>query len=655
MLGANNIEKFLSGRALLDRVSFQIQPGEVVALVGANGTGKSTLLKICAGQVSHDGGEVAIPKDATIGYLPQHADFESDSSLRDELRAVFREILSHQDELEELAHKLAEFEHGSAEYDKIADRFGHLQHEIERLGAYDMDAQIGRIAAGLGFAVSDLERPCREFSGGWRMRILLARLLLRNPDVMLLDEPTNHLDLETMIWLEEWIRASDAAVLMVSHERAFMDNLSKRIFELHDGQLTVYRGNYTQYLESRRERWEQWAREYMNQQEEIAHLQKFIDRFRYQASKASLVQSRVRQLERIERISPPPTEAPTIHFRFPEPDRGSKEVFIGEGVGVRFGEREVLREIDFAVYRNERVALVGLNGAGKSTLLKLMVGRLTATSGELRRGGATSVEYFAQYEHEDLSPVNTVWQEVTSVAPPGMDQQVRSILGGFFFVGDDLDKKIEVLSGGERTRVRLARMLFSRANTLLLDEPTNHLDLASRRTLEDAMTRFPGTLVFVSHDRVFLEKVPTRIIEIREGRLRSFSGNYIDYCQALAALGEVSPLVDPSAGRSSGPRANGDRRRAAGDEDEAPELSREERKERQREQRRIEKTASDLEAKIAELEKELRGIDEQMLSPNVYSNPSKLAELGGRQKRLRADVERMTAKWEATQQSLLES
>ncbi|MEN6627267.1 MAG: ribosomal protection-like ABC-F family protein [Candidatus Sumerlaeia bacterium] len=641
MLSVNNLEKFLGGRALLDKVTFQLQPGEPVALVGANGSGKSTLMRVCAGLISSDGGEISMPRDATIGYLPQHADFDSEGSLRDELRAVFREVLSHQAELDELAHRMGEVDPHGEEYGRIADRFGHLQHEIERLGAYDMDAQVGRIAAGLGFSYDDLERPCREFSGGWRMRILLARLLLRNPDVMLLDEPTNHLDLETMIWLEQWIRASDASVLMVSHERAFMDNLSRRIFELHTGMLTVYKGNYTEYLDMRQERWAQWAREYQNQQDEIQKTQKFIDRFRYQATKAQTVQSRIKMLEKIERIPPPPSEPGAIHFTFPECDRGSKEVFIGENVSVGYPGREVLSGIDFAVYRGERVALVGLNGAGKSTLMKLMTGKIGHSAGDFRVGQATSIEYFAQYESEDLHPNNTVWGEVSSVSPIGMDQQVRNILGGFFFVGDDLDKKIEVLSGGERTRVRLARMLFSGANTLLLDEPTNHLDLASRRTLEDAMMRFPGTLVFVSHDRVLLEKVPTRIIEIRDGCLRNFSGNYHDYCRALATLGETSPLVDPSASRGTPVQMQ-----KSSSDGGAASLDREQSKERRRNQRRLEKAAAQIEEKIANMESELRKLDESLMMPAVYSNPGKLAEVGSNRKRLKAEIEDLYAEWE---------
>ena len=654
MFNVNGLNKYIGGRHLLHNVGFKLGPGECVALAGANGTGKSTLLKVLAGQESYDGGEIALPRDTTVGYLPQHAELDSTTSLREELRGVFAEILSHEAELETLSHKLGEVDPTTDEYMKIADRWGHLHHEIERAGVYEMDANIGRIVAGLGFKNADLDRPCADFSGGWRMRILLAKLLLRNPDVMLLDEPTNHLDLETMIWLEDWIRSSDTSVIMVSHERAFMDNLAARIFEIHAGQVTIYKGNYSDYLEQRKERWEMWGRAYTNQTEEIAKTQAFIDRFRYQASKASLVQSRIKQLEKVERIGPPPSEPSSIHFRFPEPDRGSKEVYVAEKLGMAFGPLQVFEDFDFGVYRGERIALVGLNGAGKSTLMKLMAGKYKPTSGELRQGPSTTIGYFAQYESEGLSVNNSVFQEVNSVAPSGGEQQVRNVLGGFFFAGDDCDKKIGVLSGGERTRVRLAKMLFSGANTLLLDEPTNHLDLASRRTLEDAMKAYPGTLIFVSHDRVFLEQVPNRILEIKEGGLRSFSGNYTDYCRALATLGETSPLVAGGGTKSPGGSSGVERMTAApkAEEEESGGLSREERKALARDMKKVEKECEAVEQAIDKAEKRVRAIDEEMMMPSVYSNPAKCSQLGTEQKTIRTELEQLNKKWEKLQKQL---
>jgi ATP-binding cassette subfamily F protein 3 len=646
MLSVTNLDKFIGGRALLEGVNFKLGPGECVALCGVNGSGKSTLLKICAGQMSADGGEVALPRDATIGYLPQHADLETGRALREELRGVFQEVLSHQSEIDALAHRMGEIDPAGVEYEKVAERFGHLHHELDRLGAYEMDGRIGQVSAGLGFRAADLDRPCREFSGGWRMRVLLAKLLLHNPDVLLLDEPTNHLDLETMIWLEAWIRAADTSVLMVSHERAFMDNLASRTFEIHEARLAIYPGNYSNYLRLREERWAQWDREYKNQQDEIARIKIFIERFRYKATKAVQVQSRIKQLEKIEIIPPPPRETPSIHFRFPDPDRGSKEVFAAEGLTMRYGDLEVFRELEFGIWRGDRVALVGLNGAGKTTLIKLLAGMIRPSGGVLRRGASTTIEYFAQYENEGLEPANTIWNEVAAAAPQGVAEQARAMLGGFFFTGDDVNKRIEVLSGGERTRVRLAKMLFSGANTLLMDEPTNHLDLASRRVLEDAMRAFPGTLVFVSHDRVFLERVPTRIFEIKAGRMRIFAGNYLDYCRALASLGEASPLVTRTSGGGGARPAPASARRNGDGRADEPAPTREEKKEQERRRRQLEREVAAAEEQIGALERRIRAIDEELILPSVYSNPQQAARLGQEQRELRHQVAARTAGWE---------
>lgn len=554
MLGVNRLEKRFKGQVLLDGANFQLEPGEKAALVGINGSGKSTILRICAGLIEPDAGEIAMSRGAVIGYLPQHAELDSDRTLVEELRTVFADVQSHFEETEALGHKMAELDHKSEEFERVAERFSEIQHELDRLQAYELDSRIDRVVAGLGFSIQDRDKVCARFSGGWRMRILLAKLLLQNPDVMLLDEPTNHLDLETMIWLENWIRNSDATVLFVSHERKFMDSLANRVIEVHEGRIAIYRGGYTDYLRQRDERWAQWKREYENQQEEIAHLKKFIDRFRANASKATLVQSRVKALEKIVRIPAPPRPQASIHFRFPEPDRGSKEVFAVEKVSKIYGPVTALNNVEVSFFRGDKVALVGLNGAGKSTLLKVLAEVEKPTSGRVVRGTRSTVEYFAQYDADGLTPGQTIEQEISTVAPIGHMDQARALLGGFFFSGDDLQKPVDVLSGGERTRLRLAKMLFSGANALLLDEPTNHLDIASRATLEQALKDYAGTVIFVSHDRSFLDSVATRVVEVREGVVRCFPGNYTEYCLFLKTLGETSPLAT-TAGEASGARA----------------------------------------------------------------------------------------------------
>ncbi len=661
MLGVTALKKSFGGSDLFEDVSFRLEKGEKAALVGVNGSGKSTLMRMCAGQIPLDGGEISLPRDAAVGYLPQHAELNTGRTLFEELRAVFANVDSHFEECEQLAHRMGEVAHDSEEYHQIADRYGHLQHEIDRLGAYEIDSRIEKIMAGLGFKASDRDKPCSAFSGGWQMRIMLGALLLTNPDVLLLDEPTNHLDLETMIWLENWIRESDASVLLVSHERKFMDALANRVLEVHEGKLTVYRGNYTDYLKSREERWAQWQREYDNQQDEIAHLRKFIDRFRYNASKAALVQSRIRALEKIVPIPPPPKAAASIRFRFPAPDRGSKEVFAMEGVAKSFGDHRVLSGVDVGFWRGEKIALVGLNGAGKTTLLKMLGGVEQPSDGTVRAGVKTRAEYFAQYDHDGMSKENTVWQEIASVAPVGHLEQARALLGGFFFSGDDADKPIHVLSGGERTRVRLAKMLFSGANALLLDEPTNHLDIASRATLENAVKDYEGTVIFVSHDRAFLDAVATRVLEIKGGRVRSFPGNYTDYCHALRAMGEESPLIGETKSfgmtrDSSGADGQGGlsgKKENAKPASPAPSKASDATQSRNplsqesaREQTRIKKLVAQIEKQIAETEVRLKEIETELAKPEVYKDFRKSNPLVGERDKLQSNRDTYLAQWE---------
>jgi ATP-binding cassette subfamily F protein 3 len=662
MLSAQNITKRLGGKAILEDVNFMLTPGEKVALVGANGSGKSTLMRMCARIMEPDTGEVVVPKQSTVGYLPQHADLPGGMTLYDFLRSGFAMVEGYLKESEELAHQMGEVDHQSEEFEKILDRYGFVQHEIERLHAYEIDSEINRITSGLGFSLEDNDKLCHDFSGGWQMRIVLAAVLLSNPDVLLLDEPTNHLDLETMIWLENWIRASEAAVLLVSHERKFMDALATRVFEVHEGRLSIYKGNYTAYIDARAERWAQWQREYDKQQEEIAHIQKFIDRFRYNAAKAALVQSRVKQLEKIERILPPPSPPRSIGFRFPSADRGSKEVLSIENGRKAYGDFPVLNRFDFALWRGEKVALVGLNGAGKSTLLKILAGIENLNDGTLNRGVKTRSEYFAQYDTAGLHWDNTVWQEICTVAPPGHLESARELLGCFFFVGKDVEKPVEVLSGGEKTRLRLAKMLFSSANLLLLDEPTNHLDISSRQTLERSMKDYDGTAVFVSHDRAFLDAIATRVVEIKDGRVRSFPGNYTEYCLALRTLGEESPLIGSSGGRRAAkPTRDATPARAAveaekpasvqaaSDDGASNQERRQASKEAARELRKLERRVEEAEQEISDLESKIGEIDAQLARADLYQgNTNKWKQLLREQTDLKDRHEKVLKDWESS-------
>lgn len=536
-------------RTILQDASFKVEDGERAAIIGPNGTGKSTLLKIISGQIRPEAGQVSIPKNSQVGYLPQDIDLQSHRTVIEECRTVFESLLAYEREMRELETRMAEVSHDSPEFEAIGERYEYLLHETQRRDLYSMDSTIGRVLDGLGFKPEDQERPCDEFSGGWQMRIALAKLLLQNPETLLLDEPTNHLDIESIEWLASWIKTHEGSVLMVSHERAFMDTLVTKVLEIDRSSLFVYRGNYTESLIKRSERMEHHKRTYENQQREIQHIQKFIDRFRYQASKAALVQSRVKQLERIEKIEAPMDDQGTIHFKFPPAPRSAKEVLVASGIGRCYGEKRVLRDIDITVFRGEKIALVGVNGAGKTTLMRILAGRDSEHEGTFSYGTNVDHAYFAQYDKEDLHPANTVLGEFLSTAPLSVSDKARGILGAFLFSGDDVEKKISVLSGGERTRLRLAKMLCGNANLLMLDEPTNHLDIGSRLTLEEALRQYEGSVLLVSHDRYFLDNVVTRVVEISDGKVTSYPGNYSDYL----ALKDLQGTGDPGTA-SPGPR-----------------------------------------------------------------------------------------------------
>ncbi len=528
MLQAKNLGKAFRGEWLFRSASFQINDRDRIGLVGDNGSGKSTLMRMLAGLIPPDEGENIGSRDLTFGYLPQDGLFVRGRTVFEEVLSVFNEIRELEFECRRLENELADVRESSPEYEKSLERYSFVSQQFRLHGGYTIEARVGAVLNGLGFPEADWCRRCEEFSGGWQMRIALAKLLLQEPGLLLLDEPTNHLDLEARNWFEEYLQVYPHAIVLVSHDRFFLDATVHRILEIRNRSVFSYKGNYEDFVRQREERVSQLVAAHEAQQREIARIRAFADKFRYKASKAAQVQSRLKEIERMERIEIP-TEAKHIHFRFPEGPRTGKVVLELSTVTAGYGDAAVFRDLNLLLERGERIALVGPNGAGKSTLMKILAGRLPLTRGHRREGNNVVVSFFSQEQDDLLASDRTVWDEVYSVAPDYIMPQLRTLLGCFLFSGDSVEKPVSVLSGGERSRLVLCKLLLSPANCLLLDEPTNHLDLRSKDILMNSLREYGGTLVFVSHDRYFLDGLATKILEVGNGTAVAYLGNYEDY------------------------------------------------------------------------------------------------------------------------------
>jgi ATP-binding cassette, subfamily F, member 3 len=528
MIQLSGAGKRFGHKLLFENADWLITPQDRIGLVGANGTGKSTVMKILAGLETLDYGSITIARGISAGYLPQDGLTLEGRTVFAECMSVFDDLHNMEREMEGLTRKMAEIPPDSPEYAQVADRYHRLEHEFQTRDGYATEAKVGTVLTGLGFGKADWSRLTNEFSGGWQMRLALAKLLLQQPNLLLLDEPTNHLDLEARNWLEGYLHDYPYAFVLISHDRYFLDVTVKKTVEIWNKQIFFYTGNYDKYLAEKTQRREQLEAAYRNQRERIEQLEVFINRFRYQATKAKQVQSRIKELEKMERIEIPPEEK-TIHFSFPQPKPSGRIVAEFRNVAKSYGPKEVFRDVNFIIERGDRVALVGVNGAGKSTLIKLLAGTEPLTAGGYKPGHNVESDYFAQDQYKELDPDARMLDDITELSPRCTQTELRSLLGCFLFQADDVFKRIGVLSGGERGRYALLRLLMRPANFLLLDEPTNHLDMRAKDILLDALAAYTGTVVLVSHDRYFIDKLATRVFEVGDGRVEVYPGNYEDY------------------------------------------------------------------------------------------------------------------------------
>ena len=632
MVSIDNLFVEFSAKPLFSGVSYVINDRDRIALVGKNGAGKSTMLKIIAGQQQPTDGTVSMPRETTVGYLPQVMVLSDERTVRQEAELAFAHIHELQAELDRLNRELAErTDYESADYMALVERFTNLDERFRMMGGQNYQGELERTLTGLGFRQTDFERPTSEFSGGWRMRIELAKILLQRPDVLLLDEPTNHLDIESIQWLEQFLQGYQGAVVMVSHDRAFINNVTNRTIEISCGQIYDYKVRYDEYVNLRAERREQQLRAYENQQKEIAETRAFIERFRYQATKANQVQSRIKALERIVPIEIDEVDNSTLRLRFTCSQRSGDFPVICEDVSKAYGEHLIFKNVNLTIRRGEKVAFVGRNGEGKTTLVKCIMGQIPF-DGHLKIGHNVEIGYFAQNQAQLLDGELTVFDTIDRVAKGDMRLKIRDILGAFMFGGEESEKKVKVLSGGERTRLAMIKLLLEPTNLLILDEPTNHLDMRSKDVLKEAIRQFDGTVILVSHDRDFLDGLVTRVYAFADGKVREHLGGIYDY------LAHLLPL--PKGGETS------QEQRKPSQEQEKPSSLRGERgaglwaeqKAQARLRKKLEKAVSDAEQAVSELEQAIAILEAKLSTPEGSTDMS-LYERHGRLKQQLAQAE----------------
>ena len=603
MISLDNLTVSYGGWTLFDNISFLINPKDRIGLVGKNGAGKTTLLRIITGEQQPTSGAVTLNGDCTIGYLPQTMRVADTTTLAEETAKAFEEVLRLEAEIEALTREIAErTDYESSEYEQLLHRLNDAQDHYHILGGETRDADIEKTLLGLGFKRSDFGRATSEFSGGWRMRIELAKLLLRRPSIFLLDEPTNHLDIESIQWLEEYLRNYNGAVLLISHDRAFLDNVTNRTVELSLGKITDYKVSYSKYVVLRAERRAQQMAAYENQQRMIEKTEEFIEKFRYKPTKSNQVQSRIKQLERLDRLEIEEEDLATLNIKFPPAPRSGQIVAEISEAGMSFGEKHVFSGANFVIEKGDRIALVGRNGEGKTTLARMLIGQLTPTEGSVRLGANVNIGYYAQNQDDLMDGDFTVYDTLDRVAVGDIRTRLRDILGAFLFRGEDIDKKVKVLSGGERARLAMARMMLEPRNLLVLDEPTNHMDMRSKDILKNAIMKYDGTVVVVSHDREFLDGMVEKVYEFRDGGVKEYLGGIYYFLEKrkLESLQEIerrdAPAKMPAKGDEPKPAVSG-------------KLSYEQRKEQEKQLRKAKKVVETIEAELADIEKRIAEYD----------------------------------------------
>lgn len=617
MISLDNLTVSYGGWTLFDNISFLINPKDRIGLVGKNGAGKTTLLRIITGEQQPTTGAVTLNGDCTIGYLPQTMRVADTTTLAEETAKAFEEVLRLEAEIEDLTREIAErIDYESPEYEQLLHRLNDAQDHYHILGGETRDADIEKTLLGLGFKRSDFGRATSEFSGGWRMRIELAKLLLRRPSIFLLDEPTNHLDIESIQWLEDYLKNYNGAVLLISHDRAFLDNVTNRTVELSLGKITDYKVSYSKYVVLRAERRAQQVAAYENQQRLIEKTEEFIEKFRYKPTKSNQVQSRIKQLERLDRLEIEEEDLATLNIKFPPAPRSGQVVAEINEAGMSFGEKHVFSGANFVIEKGDKIALVGRNGEGKTTLARMLIGQLTPTEGSIRLGANVNIGYYAQNQDDLMDGEFTVYDTLDRVAVGDIRTRLRDILGAFLFRGEDIDKKVKVLSGGERARLSMARMMLEPRNLLVLDEPTNHMDMRSKDILKNAIMKYDGTVVVVSHDREFLDGMVEKVYEFRDGGVKEYLGGIYYFLEKrkLESLQEIerrdvpakTALKTAGAADESKPAASG-------------KLSYEQRKEQEKQIRKLKKAVETVEAELAGIERQIAEYDAKFAAAAEYN------------------------------------